>query len=306
MSRYLDPKADVVFKKIFGSNPNRLKSFLNAVLPLPNDRLIESLTYLSSEQVPVLPALKHPIVDVKCKDSKGRSFIVEMQIQWVSAFMQRILFNTSAAYVHQLTKGEAYTSLSPVYGLAILAHSLLDNTTEWFHHYKMTNVNDSDKSLDDIQIVLVELSKFKPLSIKDKKLTVLWLRFLSEIGENTVHVAPDLLAVPEIKEAIDLSEESAYTPGELSAYHTYWDSVSSEKTLVQGKYLEGEAAGIAKGEAIGMARGEAIGMAKGEAIGIAKGLRQMYAAGLSLEQIAEISKLSLEAVRKLVDSPIDD
>ena len=34
MSRYLDPKADVVFKKIFGDHPRAINEFLNAVLPL--------------------------------------------------------------------------------------------------------------------------------------------------------------------------------------------------------------------------------------------------------------------------------
>ncbi len=49
MTRYLDPKTDVVFKKIFGQHPHLLKSFLNAVLPLTADSMIESLEYLSSE-----------------------------------------------------------------------------------------------------------------------------------------------------------------------------------------------------------------------------------------------------------------
>ena len=40
MPRYLDPKTDIVFKKIFGEHPRLLKSFLNAVLPFPEDRLI--------------------------------------------------------------------------------------------------------------------------------------------------------------------------------------------------------------------------------------------------------------------------
>ncbi len=56
MASYLDPKADVVFKKIFGQHPLLLKSFLNAVLPLPEDGQIESLTYLPSEQVPTTPS----------------------------------------------------------------------------------------------------------------------------------------------------------------------------------------------------------------------------------------------------------
>src|SRR3990167_2934886 len=138
MSKYLDPKTDIVFKKIFGNNKPLLKSFLNAILPLPDDRLIEDLTYLTPEQVPALPALKQTIVDVKCIDMQKRTFIVEMQIQWVTAFMQRVLFNTSAAYVHQLKKGEAYESLSPVYGLALLGHKLMDDDAEWFHHYRMS------------------------------------------------------------------------------------------------------------------------------------------------------------------------
>lgn len=278
MSRYLDPKSDVVFKKVFGTNPRLLKSFLNAILPLPEDRLIEELTYLSPEQVPVLPALKYTIVDVKCTDKLGRTFIVEMQIQWVTAFMQRVLFNASAAYVHQLSKGEAYASLSSVYGLALLAHNLTSDNVEWFHHYKMSNVKDSTKTLDDIQIVLVELPKFKPSTIENKKLTVLWLRFLSEIGEQTSIVSPELLAVPEIMEAVALSEESAYTPGELAAYRTYWDSVSSEKTLLEGKYLEGKAEGSIE---------KTLEMAK-----------KMLKRGISIEMVMEDTGLTREELEK--------
>ena len=86
MSRYLDPKADVVFKKIFGEHPPLLISFLNAILPLPTDYPIVSLDYLPNEQTPKIPALKKTIADVRCKDSSGRYFIVEMQIDWMYLF----------------------------------------------------------------------------------------------------------------------------------------------------------------------------------------------------------------------------
>jgi predicted transposase/invertase (TIGR01784 family) len=75
MPRYLDPKTDVVFKKIFGQHPDLLKSFLNAVLPLPADGLIESLEYLSNEQVPAIPTFKYTVVDVLCTDQQGRIFM---------------------------------------------------------------------------------------------------------------------------------------------------------------------------------------------------------------------------------------
>lgn len=59
MQRYLNLKTDIVFKKIFGQRADLLKSFLNALLPLPSDGLIESLEYLPSEQVPKISEFKY-------------------------------------------------------------------------------------------------------------------------------------------------------------------------------------------------------------------------------------------------------
>ena len=46
--KYLDPKADLTFKKIFGNHPKRLISLLNALLPLSEDELIHLQQYLPS------------------------------------------------------------------------------------------------------------------------------------------------------------------------------------------------------------------------------------------------------------------
>jgi predicted transposase/invertase (TIGR01784 family) len=247
MSRYLDPKSDLVFKRVFGEHPHLLKSFLNAVLPLAEDELIESLEYLQAEQIPVIPILKRTIVDVKCKDQKGRSFVVEMQLEWTDSFMQRMLFGTSQAYVKQLEKGENYKLLNPVYGLGLLNAIFDKETPEWYHHYKLINVQNSKREIKGLQIVFLELPKFQAKTVLDKKLQVLWLRFLSEIGEKTKIIDSELLAIPEIKEAISFTEESAYTPAQLETYNTYWDAVSTEKTLLAGKYDEGKAEGKVEG-----------------------------------------------------------
>ena len=50
--KYLDPKADLTFKKIFGEHKDLLISLLNALLPLKEDEQIESVEYLSPELVP--------------------------------------------------------------------------------------------------------------------------------------------------------------------------------------------------------------------------------------------------------------
>jgi len=138
MLRYLDPKADVVFKKIFGEHPTLLISFLNAILPLPEGRPIISLEYLSNEQSPKIPTLKKTIADVKCKDSSGRCFIVEMQIDWIDTFKQRLLFEAGQAFVKQLEKGEDYRFLQPVYGVALLATNFVESK-HWYHHYQLVN-----------------------------------------------------------------------------------------------------------------------------------------------------------------------
>jgi predicted transposase/invertase (TIGR01784 family) len=243
MSRYLDPKADVVFKKIFGDHPHLLISFLNAVLPLAPDHLIVTLTYLPTEQVPVIPEFKRTIADVKCKDAKGRTFIVAMQMNWTDSFKQRLLFGTSQAFVKQLKKGKGYKLLQPVYGLGMVAENY-DQGEEWYHHYQLVKKGNSDGDvIEHLQLIFIELPKFPVHSSDEKKLRLLWLRFLREIDEKTRTVSQELLAVPEIAQAIELSEESAYTPAELEVYQSYWDGVSREKTLMMDKFVEGKAEG---------------------------------------------------------------
>lgn len=275
MARYLDPKNDLVFKKIFGHHPELLKSFLNAILPLPQDCVIEQITYLTPESVPELEAFKNSIVDVRCLDNHRRHFIVEMQLQWTSDFIKRMLFNTAATYVRQLKKGKNYEQLSSVYGLALI-DAVFTEESEWFHHYQMTKANDHKQNLEDIQLVLIELPKLKPTSIKEKRLAVLWLRFLKEINEQTEEVDPSLLDVAPIKEALSLLEIASYNEAELLAYDQRWDLVSSEKTLLSGRFAEG----IEKGKA--------------EVIG------NMHRAGLPMSEIIKFSQLSEGEVKKIL------
>ena len=257
MSRYLDPKADVVFKKIFGEHPKLLISFLNSLLSLPSNGAIVSLTYLQSEQVPAIPEFKRTIADVKCTDAQGRIFIVEMQMNWTDHFKQRLLFGTSQAFVKQLKKGEEYKFLQPVYGLGIVAEIYEKTTSDWYHHYQLVKKGDADNSdvIDHLQLIFIELPKFPIQSPEEKKLRLLWLRFLREIDEKTTTVSKDLLEVPEIAQALEFAEESAYTPGELNLYESYWDQVSREKTLIMDKFAEGLAEGEAKGIEQGIEQG---------------------------------------------------
>ena len=47
--KYLDPKADLTFKKIFGNHPKRLISLLNALLPLSEEEQIHEILAFQRE-----------------------------------------------------------------------------------------------------------------------------------------------------------------------------------------------------------------------------------------------------------------
>ena len=186
--KYLDPKADLTFKKIFAGHPDLLISLLNALLPLKRNQQIKSIEYLPTELVPVDPLHKDTIVDVRCRDVEGRQFVVEMQMAWTDAFKQRVLFNASKAYVSQAEMGCKYEDLQPVYSLKIV---------------------------------------------------------------------------------------SAFTAEELRAYDKFWDRVSSEKPLMEGRYDEGK---------------------QDKALEIAQNLKS---AGMDVDTICKMTGLSKEEIEEL-------
>jgi predicted transposase/invertase (TIGR01784 family) len=294
--RYLDPKNDLIFKRVFGEHPNIIKSFLNAMLPL-DGRVITSLEYLPAELVPDLPTtIKNSAVDVRCIDNSGRQFLVEMQMLWTESFKSRVLFNASKAYIRQLHKGMEYKGLQPVYALSIVNEVFEKEMPQWYHHYSIVHIEDASKTIEGLQLIFVELPKLRVKNITEKKLSILWMRYLYELENFTEMISEDLLTVPEIAQAIELTKESSYTKAELEAYDKYWDSISTEKTFIADAEAKGEEIGMIKGEEIGMIKGEEIGMIKGEEIGMIKGeemekakiILKLYAKGSEISFIADV------------------
>ena len=242
MERYLDPKNDLVFKKIFGQHPDLLQSFLNAILAL--DVPIQSLEYLSPELVPNIPEMKNTIVDVRCTDNNGRQFIVEMQMLWSESFAQRMAYNGSKTYVSQLDKGLSYAKLQPVYALSLVNQDFM-SSDDYYHRFEFINKEDVTQKINFMEMFFVELKKFKAKNVKEKKLQILWLRFLSEINEDTGEIPQEFYENAELCKALEIAKESAYTKKELAAYTQYWDAVQTERTLIEDGKKEGKEEGRA-------------------------------------------------------------
>ncbi|MDR1416902.1 MAG: Rpn family recombination-promoting nuclease/putative transposase, partial [Prevotellaceae bacterium] len=216
-----------------GEHKHLLISLLNALLPLQKGQEIVGIEYLSSEQVPRTLLGKNSIVDVKCVDNRNRYFIVEMQMAWSKLFANRLVFNASKAYVQQFDKKKVEDEVAkfqeayPVYSLAIVNSELRklgdDAQEKWYHHYKIADIDNPERVIEGLEFVIVELPKFKPetWSQTDKRMAVLWLRFLQEIGVS--EAAPDeLMKTKEIEQAVSICEVGAFTKEELAYYDEYW------------------------------------------------------------------------------------
>ncbi len=289
--RYLDPKADLTFKRVFGEHPDLVMSLLNALLPLTAGQEITDIEYLPSEMVPENPLRKNSIVDVRCKDKTGRQFIVEMQMIWSPEFKQRVLFNASKAYVRQINAGEQYELLQPVYSLNLVNEVFEPELKGYYHHYQMVHVENSDKVIDGLQLIFVELPKFTPHTYSEKKMQVLWLRYLTEINEQTREVPEELMANPEVKKAVNALEVSAFTDAQLAGYEKFWDIISTEKTLYNSAERKGMAAGIAQGIAQGKEEGK-----NEERNLIALNLKKQ---GIPFELISQCTGLSVKEIELL-------
>jgi predicted transposase/invertase (TIGR01784 family) len=292
--RYLDPKNDLTFRKVFGEHPRLLKSFLNALLPLSVP--IKDLEYLPADLVPEVPLLKFSIVDVRCIDEQGRQFIVEIQMLWTDSFKTRVLFNASKAYVRQLDKGSEYKELQPVYALSLVNQVFEHDMEQFYHHYKIVHLANTNKVLKGLEFVFVEIPKFKAANYNEKRLQVLWLRYLSEIKNATEIISPELFEVQEIREAIELLQESAYTKSEMAAYDKYWDSISVERTLLVDSFAEGKTEGIIEGKIEGMIEGKIEGKSEGINLMIING----YKAGISIEILSAMAQISTEEVEAIL------
>lgn len=280
---YLDPKADLTFKKIFAKHPDLLISLLNSLLPLSDKEQIVEIKYLPNELVPELYGRKNTIVDVLCQDVSGRKFCVEMQMEWSNAFMQRVLFNASKLYVSQLQKAEEYETLKPVYSLNLVNEIIEKNMPDCFiHNYRIVHDKDTKKVIKGLHFTFIELPKFTPHTFLEKRMSVLWLRFLTEIDSDTKEVPADLLESPEISKALEEVKVSSFTDAELRTYDKFWDTIRTEKTLLKDKYEKG------------MEKG-----AIDEKIATAQ---RLLAMGLSVVQVATATQLTLEHIEKLKNS----
>ncbi len=248
--RWLNPLADLVFKRIFGQEKEILIELINGIIQ-PIDPVID-IEYLSLELLPEGKEGKNSIVDVRCLDLKKRNFILEIQLLQQISFQERVLYYASKTYGKQLLKGRKYEELQPVYLLSIMDYTFDHLNNDWLHRYSLINEIDINKKLNGIHLIFLELDKYRKMAkftldtVQDR-----WIAFLTQpekilaMSKETLHDYPNLI------KAVELLNESSYTPGQILAYEKYLDSVISwNSTMIESfdnGYDQGLTEGIEKG-----------------------------------------------------------
>lgn len=218
--RFINPKTDYAFKKIFGSEQSHdiLISFLNAMLYEGSDTIIE-IEILNPYLAPRIRGIKDTYLDVKATISYGAqqnsTVIIEMQVLNIEGFEKRILYNAAKTYSTQLGVGEDYIDLQPVIALTITDFDMfpeLDQLLSRFILKEKTYL--TDYPIYDIELVFIELPKFQKQLGELKTLADKWLYFLKTARKLEI-VPPVMDSVPAIKKAFAIANQANLTPEEI-------------------------------------------------------------------------------------------
>ena len=311
----LDRLSDRFFKYLFAREEHKdlLIAFLDEVLsdfdPDESARRIEDVTYGDRESSPLYRDAKLPRFDVIARTEDGRVFHIEVQVAKDPYFLERSLYYAAMSYSLQLRKGGEYHVLMPVIFVGLLDFEVFPSTSrdEDYHSlHRILDIRDHRWSMKGMEFHFLELPKLRRRSVGPR--TGLD-RFLSYLGNMGGEQAMQELAQVDSRVERMMQLESLFTrdPDLLRDYLiALRDRLDYEYSFKQARadaLTEGRAEGMAKGMAQGMAKGMAQGRAEGEAKGRAKGMadtaRRMLARGLSPEQIAEYTDLSLGEIKTI-------
>ena len=255
---FADPKTDFAFKRIFGSEEHKdvLIAFLNDMLGLDEDHRITAVELLSPEQRPPVAELKLSIVDVQCKDVRGITYVVEMQVLQVEGFEKRVVYNVAKAYVNQIARGNPYPDLNDVVGITICDFELWPDQGErkipMLSRWRMTEQETGARELGQIQLVFLELTKYDA-SQPPRTMIEKWAYFFREADNLTV--VPEVLAEHPFIDALEAARTAAFTVAEWDAYIRAGIAIQNERGALTFAERRGEQRGEQRGKQQGLGHG---------------------------------------------------
>jgi len=287
ITKFLDPKNDVAFRRIFGSEKNKdiLIHFINDVLELKSDDRIKEVTFLPTIQIPEIAAKKQSVVDVLCKDENGVQLIIEMQVSPQEGFEKRAQYYAAKAYSRQLNKGKEegarYIDLKSVIFIAISDNIIFKDKVFYKSDHIILDKDSYAHDLKDFSFTFIELPKFKITDINLlTNIIEKWCFFFKHADKTSESDLRKIIGSDQVIErAYDELNQFNWTEEELLTYE------QESKRIMDNKASEDYLIKTAKAEGI-----------EEKAIDTAK---EMLINNEPIEKIAKYTKLSIEKIKQL-------
>jgi len=287
--KFVDPRNDVAFKKIFGNEHKTeiLISFLNAVLNLTGDREIQTVQILNPYQTPRIAELKHTILDIRATDKRGVTFIVEMQVENMEALKKRFTYYVAKSYVSQIERGDDYPKLNQVIFIGVLDFTLFEGE-DYLTRHLILNTNTHKQELKDLEFNFIELPKFTKTEAELETNLEKWAYFIKHAGD--LEVTPESADFEELRTAYEEANRFNWKKEDLEIYEYRGIKIQDARGAIQLATKKG----LQKGRREGRREGR---QAEKHAIA-----REMLAKGYDMAEIAEMTGLSLAEVTALTEN----
>jgi predicted transposase/invertase (TIGR01784 family) len=257
-----------------------LISFLNGIL-YAGQSTIQDLTILDPYQSPKILGIKSSYLDVKAQLNNGSWVIIEMQVLNVTGFEKRVLYNATKTYSLQLKKGDKYGVLNPVIALTITDFEMFDNITTPISRFVLKEKTSLvDYLTSDLELVFVELPKFKTSLSDLETLTDKWIYFLQNARD--LSVVPETMGVvTEIQQAFDIANQARLTLEEF------------DELEHQSMYIQDQLGALTYSEEKGRKKGSQE---------MQRSIALKLLPTLDDETVSQMTGLTIEEVRSLRDS----
>ncbi|WP_265045118.1 MULTISPECIES: Rpn family recombination-promoting nuclease/putative transposase [unclassified Wolbachia] len=291
LSKFLDPRNDLCFKKIFGTekNKNILIHFLNDILGFTEINAIQEVEFLSTIMDPEVASDKQSIVDVLCKDSHGNRYIAEMQLARDKGFEKRAQLYAAKAYSRQLDKSGNYIDLKKVFFIAISNCNLLPEEVGYISTHNIRDIKTNGHYLKDFQFIFIELPKFSKSKVEQlESIVERWCFFFKYAEETTEEDLKEIAEkAPIIKLAYDELDKFRWNEKDLVAYEERIMDLRKEEAILEYRLDLAEEKGIQKG------------IEKGKIEGKIEVAKAMLANNVDVNTIVKFTGLSISEIEEL-------
>ncbi|TBV15658.1 Rpn family recombination-promoting nuclease/putative transposase [Stutzerimonas kirkiae] len=180
----LDPKLDVVFKRLFAEAPDLLADLINAVRS--DEPPIVELQVLNPQILPEDLTGKFIVLDTLARDVNGQLFNIEMQARNHQGWPSRTVYYLARNLSRQLKPGDDYNQLQPVIGIHLMDFDLFDDE-QAFWQFELRDRRQRSVIFDrSLQLHLLELPKADRLHSQAGGAVADWIAYLKHWQEESV------------------------------------------------------------------------------------------------------------------------